>query len=255
MQTVKLDWPRPGVAWLRLSDPERLNAMGDEMAAHFRTAVASLRTSPDLRVVLLSGEGGSFSAGGDLAMLDAKRSRSPEQNRHDMLTFYRSFLDLHELGVPLIAAVHGWAVGAGCCLAAACDLRWADPAARFRVPFLALGLFPGMGTTHFLQQRLGPWAADFLLTGATLDAATAQARGLVTHVSQPGQVVPEALAAAEKLLANGSECTRDLLRLLRGDPESLRAALETEARLQAQSYARPEFAAGLARAQARTQKQ
>lgn len=247
MKTLLLDSLGPGVAWIRLNDPARLNAMSEEMAGEFRELVAGLG-SPDLRAVVLSGEGGSFSAGGDLDMLEEKRTREWDVNRTGMLAFYRSFLDLLSLEVPLISAVHGWAVGAGCCLAAACDLRLADPGARFRVPFLQLGLFPGMGTTHWMPRRLGPWAADFLLTGSTLSAAEAHQRGLVTSLSEAGAVLELARTQVERVLANGAEATGDLLRILRGDPTELQAALEREADLQARSYNREEFAEGLARA-------
>jgi len=230
-----------GVAWIRLDDPTRLNAMGEEMAQNFQVVVDQLRHDP-LRAVVLSGAGTSFSAGGDLEMLKAKQSRSWATNTGDMLAFYHTFLSLLELEVPLIAAVHGWAVGAGCCLMAACDIRLADPDAKFRVPFLGMGLFPGMGSTHWFPKRMAPWAAEFLLTGATWDAATAAQRGLVTNLSQPGQVLQLAQTQVEKLLKNGPEVTRDLLKVLRGDPAELRNALAREADLQARSYNREEFA-------------
>lgn len=229
------------VAWIRLDDPTRLNAMGEEMAEAFKVVVEQLRNDP-LRAVVLSGAGTSFSAGGDLEMLKAKQTRSWATNTGDMLAFYHTFLSLLELEVPLIAAVHGWAVGAGCCLMAACDIRLADPGAKFRVPFLGMGLFPGMGSTHWFCKRMAPWAAEFLLTGATWDAATAAQRGLVTNLSAPDQVMQLAQTQVEKLLKNGPEVTRDLLRVLRGDPTELRNALAREADLQARSYNREEFA-------------
>lgn len=232
---------RDEVAWIRLNDPTRLNAMGEEMAGHFAATVANLKKQP-LRAAVLSGEGSSFSAGGDLEMLKAKQTRSWATNTGDMLAFYHTFLSLLELEVPLIAAVHGWAVGAGCCLMAACDIRLADPGARFRVPFLGMGLFPGMGSTHWFSKRMAPWAADFLLTGATWDAQTACQRGLVTQLSEPERVLQLAQAQVDKILKNGPEVTRDLLHVLRGDPTELRAALAREADLQARSYNREEFA-------------
>jgi enoyl-CoA hydratase/carnithine racemase len=244
---LQIDWPRPEVARLTLHDPERLNAMGEAMAEAFSQALAALKGRP-LRAVIVAGSGKSFSAGGDLAMLRAKQTRSWERNRQDMLAFYCSFLDLLQLEVPLIAAVQGWAVGAGCCLAAACDIRLADPGARFRVPFLGMGLFPGMGSTYWFPRRMGPWASHFLLTGSTLSAEQAAARGLVTGLSGEGQVMELALEEAERVLNNGPEVTRDLLRVLRGDPQELLRALEEEADLQARSYNREEFAERIARA-------
>lgn len=229
------------VAWIRLNDPTRLNAMGEEMAGHFQAAVGQLK-GQSLRAAVLSGEGTSFSAGGDLEMLKAKQTRSWATNTGDMLAFYHTFLSLLELEVPLIAAVHGWAVGAGCCLMAACDIRLADPESKFRVPFLGMGLFPGMGSTHWFPKRMAPWAGEFLLTGATWDAQTACQRGLVTQLSEADGVMQLAQQQVEKILKNGPEVTRDLLRVLRGDPAELRNALAREADLQARSYNREEFA-------------
>lgn len=252
MSLVLLEWLyEEQVAWIRLNDPQRLNAMGEAMALEFRQVLGRI-ARPGLRAVLLSGEGASFSAGGDLAMLEARQHNSVETNQREMLDFYRCFLDMVNLEVPLVAAVQGWAVGAGCCLVAACDLRLADPAARFRVPFLQMGLFPGMGSSHWFPLRMGPWASEFLLTGMTLDAPQAAQRGLITGVSQSGQVLEAARAQLEKLLQNGAECTRDLLKLVRGPREQLPLALEREAQRQALSYAREEFARGLARVAARS---
>lgn len=247
MSTLILDSMGADVAWIRLNDPTRLNAMTEVMAGEFGQVIAQLRGQP-LRAVVISGEGRAFSAGGDLDMLDIKRRQDWETNRVGMLGFYRSFLDLLSLEVPLVSAVHGWAVGAGCCLAAACDIRLADPDAKFRVPFLQMGLFPGMGTTYWMPRRLGPWAAEFLLTGSTLGASEAHQRGLVTALAAPGAVLDLAAAQVQRILANGAEATRDLLGVLRGDPADLQAALEREADLQSQSYNREEFAEGLARA-------
>lgn len=251
MSLVRWSWMEEGIAQVELADPARLNAMGEAMATDFGQVVAGL-SAVRPRVVVLCGQGGSFSAGGDLAMLEAKQSRAWTQNMGDMLAFYWSFLQLLRLEVPLVAAVQGWAVGAGCCLAAACDLRLADPGARFRVPFVQMGLFPGMGTTLWFRQRMGPWAADFLLRGTTLNAEQAAQRGLVTEISAPGEVLSLALAQGREILRSGPEATRDLLRLLRPDPAELQLALAREADLQARSYNREEFAQGLQRARART---
>lgn len=246
---VLLDWLEDQqIAWIRLNDPTRLNAMSEAMAQQFRQVYGQLQQHAKLRAVILSGQGTSFSAGGDLAMLEAKRERSPEINERDMTDFYYSFLDLLNLEVPLIAAAHGWSVGAGCCLVAACDLRLADPGARFKVPFLQMGLFPGMGSSHWFSQRMGPWASEFLLTGATMDAQQAAHRGLVTSLSAEGEVLELAQQQARRLLANGPECSRDLLRVLRGPKVDLQRALDREAHLQALSYGREEFAQGLKRA-------
>ncbi len=234
-----------GLGELRFNDPERLNAMGEEMAAAMREMLLVLRSAPP-RALILCGQGRAFSAGGDLGMLERKRTLGREENRRLMLEFYASFLGLLELEVPLIAALHGHAVGAGMVLATACDLRVADPEARFSFPFARLGLHPGMGSTYFLPRLVGPGAArELLLTGAMVDTARALSMGLINQVSEPGKVLELARDVAGAVLKGGPEAVRDTLVTLRGPREVLTRALEREAACQADSYARPEFAEGL----------
>lgn len=236
------------VVTLTLNDPDRLNAMGEDMALEFRGAVERLRQEPP-RVIILTGAGRAFSAGGDLDMLEAKSRLAFEENRRRMLEFYGSFLGVLELGVPVVAAINGHAVGAGFCLAAACDLRVADESAKFAAPFARLGLHPGMGATHFLPRLLGPGlASDLLLTGRRVDAAEALQIGLVSRL---GPALERAQEAAAELLSGGPTAVAHLLGQLRGDPDALLRALENEAREQAHSYASKEFLEGLRAARER----
>ena len=250
MSLVRLEELTPGIALLTLDDPERLNAMGEEMARDFRARILELKQAPP-RAVVITGEGRAFSAGGDLAMLENKRHLSFEENRMRMLDFYRSFLDILRLEVPIIAAVNGVAVGAGFCLASACDLRIADPGARLSVPFLKLGLFPGMGASYFFNTLIGPRSHELLLTGRTLNAQEAMDLGLLTRLSAEGKVLEETRKLTEELLKGAPLASRDLLIALRGPIEPLQLALQKEAEWQARCYARPEFAERLAQARAR----
>lgn len=229
---------REGWGELLFNDPARLNAMGEAMAAEFRSLYARLRVETP-RCLILTGAGRAFSAGGDLDMLEAKRRVSVEENRRLMLEFYASFLDLLRLEIPLIAAIHGHAVGAGMVLACACDIRLAEPDARLGFPFARLGLHPGMGATWFVPRA----AAEMLLTGRMVDAEEGLRLGLLTRIASP--VLEEARAVAAGVVAGGPEAVRATLRSLRHPPASLQEALEREAHEQALSYARPEFAEGL----------
>lgn len=237
-----------GVGLITLNDPDRLNAMGEEMAAAFKARIEKMRGDPP-RVVILTGAGRAFSAGGDLQMLRQKHRFSVEENRQIMLDFYASFLGMLELEVPLVAAINGHAVGAGLCLACACDLRIADPAAKFSAPFTRLGLFPGMGASHFIPRVLGPsQARDLLLSGRRLVAEEALAIGLVSRLSEPQGILELARSMATEIADSGPEATRGLLLSLRGSSQDLQRSLEREAQAQAESYASQEFQEGLQRA-------
>jgi enoyl-CoA hydratase/carnithine racemase len=232
-----------GIGELSFNDPERLNAMGEEMALAMREQVAKLKRARP-RVLILRGEGRAFSAGGDLAMLERKRHLGREENRRLMIEFYGSYLGLLDLEIPLVAALHGHAVGAGMVLACACDLRVADPETRMAFPFARLGLHPGMGATYFLPRLVGAGVArELLLTGTTVDAHRALSLGLVNQIASP--VLNAARNQARSLLKGAPEALRDTLLTLRGNPADLSRALEHEALCQADSYAREEFAEGL----------
>jgi len=243
LQTIDSD----GIATLTLNDEANLNAMSDEMATEFAAAVRTLKTQRGLRAVMLTGAGKAFSAGGHLAMLEAKRAKTAEENRVGMLSFYNSFLCIRELNVPLIAAINGAAVGAGLCVACACDFRVASDATKLGFTFLKLGLHPGMGATYFVRRIVGAsMATELLVTGRVISAQEALRIGVVSRVCDAADVMKEARAVAAEILSCGPEATAQLLQTMRGDPELLTRALEREASCQSVNYAGAEFAEGVA---------
>ncbi|MCA9778863.1 MAG: enoyl-CoA hydratase/isomerase family protein, partial [Candidatus Eremiobacteraeota bacterium] len=166
------------VAHLILNSPDKLNAMSLEMAQAFRDATADLASRANLRAIVIRGNGKAFSAGGDLQMLRLKAEKTIRQNRSEMLWFYRSFLGLRELHVPLVCCLHGHVVGAGFCFAAACDIRIADETVKLSAPFTRLSLHPGMGGSYFLPLTLGRSVANSLmLTGRRMGAEEAERLG------------------------------------------------------------------------------
>jgi enoyl-CoA hydratase/carnithine racemase len=106
-----------------LNRPSSLNAMTVEMGQAFEECMRSLSTAPSVRCVVLTGAGAGFSAGGDLNFLQSRSTDTPFHNAREMRAFYSRFLSLRTLPVPIIAAINGPAVGAGLCVAAACDMR------------------------------------------------------------------------------------------------------------------------------------
>ncbi len=236
-----------GIATLTLNDESNLNAMSEEMAIEFSAAVAALAQSGKAKVVVITGAGKAFSAGGHLEMLDAKRSRTREENRSGMLSFYRSFLGILDLGVPLIAALNGAAVGAGLCVACACDIRIASKEAKLGFTFLKLGLHPGMGATFLVPRIIGRSAAtELLMTGRIINAQESLRFGLVSRIAESGSALEEAYTVAREMLACGPEARTQLLQTLRSDYAALPATLEREAECQSINYNSAEFAEGIA---------
>ena len=247
MSLVQYDLDARGVGILTLNDPDNLNAMGEEMAKQFREIVSKISASAQApRVLILTGAGRAFSAGGNLNMLEDKSKLSPEENRTRMLDFYNSFLGIIKLPVPLIAAINGPAIGAGLCVACACDIRIAAEKAKLGFTFTRLGLHPGMAATYFLPRVLGEAVArELLLTGRVIEASEALRVGLVSQVVAAENLINSAKAIADEILLCGPESVSSLVQSLRSPKGSLDETLQHEAILQSYSYASDEFKEGV----------
>ena len=245
-EALTLDW-REGVATLTLCRPEKRNAMTPALTRDFAAALAAIRAEPTIRALIIAATGPVFCAGGDLAMLERMTGRTPAENYREMRAFYMHYLELLHLDIPTIAAIGGHAVGAGAALALACDIRILATEARFSFPFLALGLHPGMGTTHLLPIVAGAsLAADLLLSGRRVAADEALTQGLVSRVLPADEVEAAALALATELAGRPVAATRMAKRaLVRPKLDGLDAALDYEATAQAHSYASSEMRAAL----------
>lgn len=247
MALIKFDQVAPHVGKITLQDPDNLNAMGEAMAAEFSAIVENLRSEKQsLRAIILTGAGRAFSAGGNLEMLERKQALSGEENRTLMLKFYHSFLSILSLNIPLIAAINGHAIGAGLCVACACDIRLAGEQAKFGVTFTKLGLHPGMGGTYFLPRILGfSTAAELMLTGRVIDASEALRIRLVSKVVPNETLLDEAQKLATEIAGCGPDSVRQVLATLRSGSQSLSAALEHEALCQSINYRSAEFKEGV----------
>lgn len=236
-----------GIARITLNDPTNLNAMSEEMALDFQKAIQTLAlTETKPRVIILSGSGKAFSSGGHLEMLEKKRILSGEHNRQLMRKFYKSFLQVLDLGCPLVASINGSAIGAGLCLACACDLRVASEDAKFGFTFTKLGLHPGMGATYFVPRVVGTAkACELLLTSRVINATEALACGLVSQIVPSGDLTALTDKIAVEIAGCGPEATRQLLFSLRNRPLDLDSSLEREAVAQSINYSGKEFAEGL----------
>ncbi len=201
--------PSPGVVLATLDHPDQRNAMSASMTQAWSDLMADLAGDRDLRVLVVTGAGSAFCSGGDTSWITSEPDASVADLRARMLPFYRAWLSVLDLDVPTIAAVNGPAVGAGLCLALACDLRYAASGARFAAPFVRLGMHPGMAATWLLPDVVGPaHARDLLLTGRTVDADEALRLGLVSGVEEQEGFLDTVLATAAGIAATAPVASR-----------------------------------------------
>ncbi len=244
---LRLERPSEGVALLVLDNPEQRNAMSDEMTAAWVEAVDELAADRSLRAVVVTGEGSAFSSGGNVSWLASEPDASVDDLRERMMPFYRDWLSIRRLEVPTIAAINGPAIGAGLCLALACDLRYAATGARMGVPFLKLGIHPGMAGTYLLPDVVGPaHARDLFLTGRLVDADEALRLGLVSGVIDRESFRDEVLETAAGIAATAPIASRLTKLALQGNGHAdIESALQWEALAQPVTLATADLQEGI----------
>src|SRR4051812_17170541 len=222
--------PPDGIGVLTLDDPDRRNAMSDAMTAAWRETIAGLREDAEVRCVVVTGAGSAFSSGGDLSWIAERGEVEVAPLRDHMLDFYRTWLSIRALEVPTVAAINGAAVGAGLCLALACDLRYAAADAKLVAPFTRLGIHPGMAATYLLPEVGGlPLAREMLFTGRVVTGAQAEPYGLVNRAVPREDVLDVALGVAAEIVERAPVATRlTKAALANGGQPSLEAALRWE---------------------------
>lgn len=222
-----------GIRTVTLSRPEKRNAyvpqMGDEVVAAFRAA----REDPAVRAVILTGAGKGFCAGVDLEALKASQaggSGGPAVKLGEE-DFVRRFpQELIEYPKPVIAAIHGAAIGVGVTMVLPCDIRIAAEGAKLGLTFTKLGILPGLGSTHLLPRLVGLGRAqELVLTAGVISAEEALEMGLVTRVVAPAALLDTAREIAGRTL----ECDPDALALAKrglhaGALTDLAGAMEQE---------------------------
>jgi enoyl-CoA hydratase/carnithine racemase len=220
---------------ITLNRAHQANALDWQMGVELQAAVARIQSSAEVRAVLVAGAGKHFCGGGDFSFIEENTRLPREQVEARMSAFYRMFLSLLELPVATCAVMRGSAIGAGLCLALACDLRLAAASARVGTNFIHIGLHPGMGATALLPHVAGPSvAAELLLTGAVLDAETACAAGILTRVAPDAELDAEADRVAESLARAAPIAARQTVETLRAPlRQRLDAQLAREAACQA----------------------
>ncbi len=239
---------KDGVATLTLNRPERLNALGGTLRDDLLHAVTRASADPEVRVMIVTGAGKGFCAGGDVKDMAERRAAGAARDVGEKFAPSRDrvLLAMRDAPQPIIAAVNGAAAGAGMNLALACDIRLASTAARFAQSFVKRGLHPDWGGTYFLPRLVGmAKACELIFTGEVIDAAEALRLGLVTAVHPPEELMAAALGLARKI-ADGPPLAIRLARrsLYRNETADLRAALETETAAQNVCYETEDAAEG-----------
>lgn len=244
---LRLDTPSEGVALLTLDNPGQRNAMSEEMTASWIAAIDDLAADRSVRAVVVTGSGSAFCSGGNTSWIASEPDATIDELRTRMLPFYRAWLSIRKLEVPTIAAVNGHAIGAGLCLALACDLRYAARGARMGVPFVRLGMHAGMAGTYLLPEAVGQaHARDLLLTGRLVDADEASRIGLVSRVHEPEGFLDDVLATAAEVAATAPIATRLTTLALRDGHRDLESCLQWEAMAQPITLATADLQEGIA---------
>lgn len=204
-----------GIATITLNRPDARNAFSIPMIEAWVQALEDCRDREDIRVVVVTGAGQSFCAGGDVRAMREGRGFL-EQGEEEVDThstglarknslwklIQRVPLTLEQVDKPVIAAVNGDAIGAGCDMALMCDLRIASDKARFAEAYVKLGIVPGDGGAYFLPRLVGmAKALELLLTGDLIDAAEAERIGLVNRTVPQERLMEETYALARKIAA------------------------------------------------------
>ena len=230
MGFVKLE--RQGhVALITIDRPEALNALNSQVLTDLDEVLDQVEADEESYVAVLTGAGRSFVAGADIG--EMKNFTSSDGKRFGVHGG-NVFLKLENLSKPVIAAVNGFALGGGCELSMACDIRLASEKAKFGQPEVGLGITPGFGGTQRLPRIVGvSKAMELILTAKVIKADEAKAIGLVSEVYPPEELLPKAMELAEAICANAQIAVRESKRCIR---MGLQADIHTGCAFEAEAF-------------------
>ncbi len=212
MSFVKFEQQGP-VAILTIDRPEALNALNTQVLCDLDEAITKVEQTDDVFAVILTGAGRSFVAGADIGEMV---NFSAIGGKKFGVRGGSVFLRLENLSKPVIAAINGFALGGGCELAMACDIRIASEKAKFGQPEVGLGITPGFGGTQRLPRIVGvSKAMELILTAKTIGAAEAKEIGLVSAVYPPEELMGEAMKLAAAICANAPIAVAESKRCIR----------------------------------------
>ncbi|WP_431904843.1 enoyl-CoA hydratase/isomerase family protein [Amycolatopsis thermoflava] len=237
---VTVTFPSDGVALLALDRPHRRNALDRALLDGLPDLLSELDADDRVRVLVITGRGGAFCAGGDLDVLAALGAETPDEARARMAREFDTARLLLEFRAPTVAAVDGAAVGAGMALALACDLRIGSPNAVFASPFIRMALVPDWGVTWLLARAAGQArATEIALSARKVGAAEALRVGLLDEIVPAP--LDEALARAQGL-AEADPAAAATKRLIAAATGTFQEAIDAEITEQLRAVRSPEFA-------------
>ncbi|MBI4866220.1 MAG: enoyl-CoA hydratase/isomerase family protein [Candidatus Wallbacteria bacterium] len=190
------------VGTITINRPDKLNALNAAVMTELSGALREMEADDTVRVIVLTGAGEkAFVAGADIAELAKMK---PFSGRKDSSFGQEILFQIEQLAKPVVAAINGYALGGGCELALACDVRFASEKAKIGLPEVTLGIIPGYGGTQRLGRIVGKGRAmELVLSGEPIDAAEAYRIGLVNKVAPPAELAKTVREWAEKLAARG----------------------------------------------------
>lgn len=200
MNMIKLE-KQENIAILRIDRPEAMNSLNAQVLSELSEGLDEIENDCTIKAVIITGEGKAFVAGADIAFMHGL----DEQSGYDFGRLgQKVFRRIETMEKPVIAAVNGFALGGGCELAMACDIRIASERAKFGQPEVGLGIIPGYSGTQRLPRLVGKGKAmELILTGNIITAEAARSIGLVDQVVSQESLMDEALAMARKIAGNG----------------------------------------------------
>lgn len=234
-----------GIAMMVLNRPEALNALNTQVLQELKQTADELNQNSSVKVVILTGAGQkAFAAGADIAEM---QELNPDQAQAFSSLGQETMNRLSGMRALVIAAVNGFALGGGCELAMACDIRIASVRARMGMPEVTLGVIPGFGGTQRLARLVGVGKAlEILATGRQLDAEEAKCIGLVNEVTEPENLISRCLDIAEHVTANSaSAITLAKQAVLAGSEMAITHGLQMESGLFALTFATPDQKEGM----------
>ena len=231
-----------GIVTLAFNRPETRNAMTPALGEEVPRALEEIRADASVRVLVLTGTGKAFSSGGNLGMIARDTGARPDSDAPSIGSardFYGRFLAIADLPVPTIAAINGHAIGAGLCVALACDLRIAVADAKLGMTFTKLGIHPGMGATFFLPRLVGTArACELFFTGRVIDAGEAERLGMVNRVVARAEFDAVVRSLAQEIAAAAPLAVRLVKKsIYRGVRQTLDDMLDYEALNQQTTFA------------------